>query len=195
MSAHHRVVARPCHRTTRILRRATALGVAGLLALAVTACGEEATAGPSGTTSSTDTHAQGSQGGDLRLADGWVKATSAKMTGAFGVLTNTTGAPVHVVSATTSAAARVELHETRKDSGGAMVMQEAADGFTVPAGGTLRLEPGGNHLMLMGVSRPLAHGTTTAVTLAAEDGRSWTVELAVRDFAGANETYVPSSGH
>lgn len=45
---------------------------------------------------------------------------------------------------------RVELHEV-VDIDGLMTMREREDGFVVPANGELTLEPGGLHVMVMGI--------------------------------------------
>lgn len=58
----------------------------------------------------------------------------------------------------------VSLHHTRMD-GGMMRMAPATGGFEVPPSGTLRMGPGGDHVMLEGVTVPLRAGTTIAVRL------------------------------
>lgn len=130
----------------------------------------------------------------LTLTDGWAKAVPEPdgdaMTGVFGTLTNPTETDIHLTAASSPAAAMVELHETSMD-GGAMVMREAPDGFVVPSGGTLLLEPGGNHIMLMALTEPVPAGSDVVVTLTADDGTEVTVTVAARTFAGAQETYAP----
>jgi copper(I)-binding protein len=50
-----------------------------------------------------------------------------------------------------SAVADAELHETVTDADGVMRMQPRPQGFVVPADGELVLQPGGAHVMLVGV--------------------------------------------
>jgi periplasmic copper chaperone A len=52
----------------------------------------------------------------------------------------------------------------------AMVGMESVDELEVPAGGKLTLEPGGNHLMVMGLKQHPAEGTKVPVTLVFEPG-------------------------
>lgn len=51
--------------------------------------------------------------------------------------------------------------------GGGMGMMEMreVDGIDVPAGGTVRLEPGGYHVMLLDLVEPLVEGQTIPITL------------------------------
>jgi copper(I)-binding protein len=68
-----------------------------------------------------------------------------------------------LVSASTDVADSVELHETNMADDGTMSMQRAP-GFDLPADGELVLEPGGKHIMLVGVDQ-LDVGATISVTL------------------------------
>jgi copper(I)-binding protein len=60
--------------------------------------------------------------------------------------------------------AEVSLHRTVQD-GGMMRMEPAPDGFRVPPDGVLRMEPGGRHVMLEGITVPLSAGAVVAVEL------------------------------
>ena len=76
------------------------------------------------------------------------------MSAAFGMLKNPTDKPIRIIGATSSYATAVQLHEVvAKD--GAMVMQQKAGGFVLPANGMLELKPGGNHLMFVGITKPI----------------------------------------
>jgi copper(I)-binding protein len=124
----------------------------------------------------------------LTMSDGWAKASKAgSMSAAFGMITNPTAKPVRVVAAM-SGFGPMQLHEVvMKD--GAMVMQQKKGGFVIPAGGTLELKPGGNHLMFMKLSRPIAAGQKVALTLVSADGAVLKSTVIAKNFAGANEEY------
>ena len=66
--------------------------------------------------------------------------------------------------------AAVELHESINDNG-VMKMEPHPEGFEIPAGGTLELKPGGKHVMLLGLVKPLAVGDTIELTLNFEGQR------------------------
>lgn len=125
----------------------------------------------------------------LTMTDPWTKATDGMMTGSFGVFENTSDQDVHVVSVTSSLTDRVELHEMVPGEDGQMVMQQSPDGFTVPAGETFELVPGGNHVMLMGLAEPIQPGDEVTYTLETEDGDVLEVTSVARPFTGANESY------
>lgn len=165
-------------------RTATLLAPALAVTLALSACsGSTPAADPS---SSAPT---GPAADAVVVEDAWVKAADSGMSAAFGVVRNTGDHDVTVEGATSSAATGIELHETVDDGTGAMVMQEKEGGFTVPAGGELILEPGGNHLMLMGLTAPVEAGDEVDLTLTFDDGSTLAVTAPAKDYSGANENY------
>ena len=127
------------------------------------------------------------------MSDAWVKSVDSGMTAAFGVLTNTTSETVTVVSAKTSAASKVELHEVVMGADGSMVMQPKPGGFEIGPHQSLTLEPGGFHIMLMGVTAPIAAGDDITIELTMSNGKTLTFHAIAKDFAGANETYTGTS--
>lgn len=103
----------------------------------------------------------------VQAADALCRPTPVgrQMTGCY--LTLTTPTADRLVSASSPDANRVQIHESRVESG-MMMMAELRDGMPLPAGETVKLEPGGDHLMLMGVKEPLAAGDTVTLTLTFE---------------------------
>lgn len=165
--------------TSRTLLRAAAAAVA---ALALAACG---TSSGSGSTTSS------APATPVTASDPWVKTAESGMTAAFMKLTNTTGKDIVLVKAATPAAGMVELHEmAMKD--GQMVMQPKEGGIPIKAGGSAMLEPGGDHIMLMDIPKPIAAGETVALTLTFDDGTTLAVDAVAKDFDGGNESYQPS---
>lgn len=68
--------------------------------------------------------------------------------------------PVVLRGVTTDAAVRLEMHESKTQNG--MATMEAIDTVDVPAGGTVKFEPGGKHLMLWQInSQAIAAGKMT----------------------------------
>ena len=102
-------------------------------------------------------------GGRDRITDAWVKAADDGMSAAFGELTNSSDDDVTVVSARAAVSPMLELHETVENEAGEMVMREIEGGFVIPAAGSLALEPGGNHIMLMDLTAPLNAGDEIAI--------------------------------
>ena len=161
-----------------ITRTNARLGALALVAaLALTGCA---------TTPSTDT---ATEADGVTITDAWVKSAETGMSAAFGDLANTGTEDVTVVSATTEASSMIELHETVENDSGEMVMREKDGGFIIPAGGSFMLEPGGNHIMLMDLTAPLAAGENVTFTLTFADDSTLEFTAPVKDYSGANETY------
>jgi copper(I)-binding protein len=79
----------------------------------------------------------------------------------------------------------VELHETTMGENEVMRMQPVAR-IDVPAGGSTSLEPGGKHVMLIGLKQELSPGQTITLTLNFERSGPLIVEAEVRaDMMGA----------
>lgn len=128
----------------------------------------------------------------LVVSDQWVKAVPADehMSALFGVLTNNSDQEIRVVSGSTAVAGMVEMHET-VDQGGETVMKEKAGGFAIPANGSLTLDPGGDHIMLMDLKQGIKAGETVTLDLRTGDGATVSVSAVARDFAGNQENYQP----
>ncbi|OJU40460.1 MAG: hypothetical protein BGN97_11555 [Microbacterium sp. 69-10] len=165
--------------TIKTQRGTIAASIAALLLLA--GCASEP---------ATPSAAPTQQAGDVvTITDAWVKAAPEGMTAGFGVLENPTGEDVTVVSVQTPAAKAGELHETVADDSGAKVMRQIDGGFTIPADGAFKLEPGGNHLMLMDLTAPLKAGQKVTFTLTFSDKSTMSFTAPVKDYSGANENY------
>jgi periplasmic copper chaperone A len=110
----------------------------------------------------------------------WVRATavSADSSAAYLVITNP-GPADWLVRASSPAADSVTLHETTTDPAG-MTGMGMLDVIGVPAGGTVKLEPGGLHLMIMGLHGPLVAGGTIEVDLVFGGAGTIAVQAAIR---------------
>lgn len=133
----------------------------------------------------------------LEVSMSWVKAdpelNMMKMTGSFGVISNPTSSPIRVIGGFTSISTMLGTHEmAMKD--GAMVMREKIGGFVIPANSNYSLKPGGNHIMLMGLTEDVEAGKLYKVTLITSTGDRVTFKTLGRVFNGANESYDPGTG-
>jgi copper(I)-binding protein len=66
------------------------------------------------------------------------------------------------------------------NEGGVMKMRPLSKGLVIPAGGTVKLEPGGYHLMLLKLKKPLTAGQRFKATLVFEKAGPVEVEFEVR---------------
>jgi hypothetical protein len=87
---------------------------------------------------------------------------------------------VRLVSASSPVAAVVETHETVNDNG-IMRMIPQPDGFLIPARQSLKLEPGGKHIMLIDLAAPLAVGDKFPLTLSFDTGEAMSITVPVMD--------------
>ncbi|GAA3938746.1 hypothetical protein GCM10023085_20210 [Actinomadura viridis] len=164
---------------------------AAVLALAACSGSEPEAAPRTGAATSPAVHGSAAAA-PLTVVDPWVKTADKGMSAAFGTLVNTTGAEITVVSAATPASPSVELHEVT-GAAGKMTMRPREGGFVIPARGRLDLRPGGFHIMLMDVVRPVRPGDPVAFTLTLKDGGTVRFTALGKAFKGGNETYRP--GH
>jgi copper(I)-binding protein len=126
--------------------------------------------------------------GDVAIGHPWTRAAGANGNGAaFMQLRNTGAQPDRLISASTPAARTVELHTMTRD-GDVMRMRPVQD-IPVPAGGAVALQPGGFHIMMIGLTAPMNQGSRVPLTLRFERAGEVQVELAV-EAAGAR-----GSGH
>jgi periplasmic copper chaperone A len=109
-------------------------------------------------------------------ADAWIVEPAAGETSAVAYLTisNPGMYDIYVMSATTSAAEKVEL---RQGSGAAA---KAVTSITVAAYGSAELKADNEHLVLMNLKRPLKAGDTVELTLKTDGGVNIVVSAAVK---------------
>ena len=103
----------------------------------------------------------------VKIDEPWVRGTVAqqKATGAFMRLT--APEPMRLVAGESPVAGVVEIHEMAMD--GDVMRMRAIAGLALPAGRPVELKPGGYHVMLMDLKRPLAGGETVPLTLVFEN--------------------------
>ena len=111
------------------------------------------------------------------VKDAWVRGTVAqqKATGAFLQITSTAGGKL--LSVSSPVAGVVELHEMSMD--GSTMKMRAVDAVELPAGKAVILKPGGLHVMLMDLKKPMADGDSVPLTLVVQgkDGKQETLQV------------------
>lgn len=113
---------------------------------------------------------------EVTVTDAWVRGTVPKQqaTGAFMKLKSTEDAKL--VNAASPAANIVEVHQMVM-SGNVMAMR-AIDDLALPAGKAVELKPGGYHVMLIDLVKPLKAGDKVPITLTIS-GKSGMTKLEV----------------
>lgn len=113
------------------------------------------------------------EGGFVRLLPPGTPNTAAFMT-----LRNDGDTPVRLVAGASSAVGHVELHTHRHENG--MMRMRQIEAITVPAKGSVQLQPGGLHVMLFDLRAPLQEGESFPLTLTFDDGQQLSLSLPVR---------------
>lgn len=122
--------------------------------------------------------------GGLEVVQAWSRPAAAGMTGAGYMTIRNHGKDAQtLLKVETPAAKKVEVHRT-VTSGGVSRMEPVAQ-LSVPAGGEARLAPGGQHLMLIGLVRPLKAGQRLPATLTFASGVKVKAEIVVGTAAPA----------
>lgn len=119
--------------------------------------------------------------GDIQVHHPWSRATppGAKVGVGYMEIRNRGAQADRLVSASTPAAKRVELHVTEHHGEVAKMRQRKA--FEIPAGERLMLTPGGAHLMLVDLAAPLKKGERFKVRLQFERAGDLEVEMEVQE--------------
>ena len=103
--------------------------------------------------------------GSLTITDPWVRASQGGGQAGGGLtITSMGSAPDHLLGGTASGAARVEVHVTSND-GGTIQMRPVEGGIEIRPGETVRLAPGGDHLMFIGLKQSFVEGEPVEGTL------------------------------
>ena len=91
--------------------------------------------------------------GAVTVTDAWIRmpAEGQPNSAGYGTITNETGADITLIGASADIQATFEIHETVADDDGVMSMQEREEGFSIADGESFTLEPGGPHVMMLGI--------------------------------------------
>jgi copper(I)-binding protein len=110
----------------------------------------------------------------------WTRATppSAKTASAYLVLRNVGSSDDRLLRIESQVAETIEVHSMTMD-GGIMRMRRLDAPLTVPASGEVRLDPGGLHLMMMGLKTPLREGERVKLDLVFERAGQVVVEMPI----------------
>ncbi len=135
----------------------------------------------------------------IETADLWVKSSEMSMAGGmtavFGTITNNSAEDITLTGAETEVAGLVEIHEMAMIDG-EMKMQQIDGGLVIPAGKSVSLEPGGNHIMLMELTKAVEAGQEISVTLRFDGADALTINgIVAKPAEGGDEEYHEGEDH
>ena len=119
--------------------------------------------------------------GDIQVSHPWSRATppGAKVGVAYMEIRNRSGQADKLLAASTPIARAVEMHVTQRD--GEVMKMRQVQAFEIPARERYELRPGGSHLMLIDLERPLKKGERLAMRLRFERAGELEIELEVQE--------------
>jgi periplasmic copper chaperone A len=119
--------------------------------------------------------------GALEIRAPWIRASTDEdgIAGGFFTVTNTGPTADRLLSASSSICS-LTIHAI-KVVGGDIAMRRLEDGLGLPPQATITLRPRGYHLLLKGVTKPLAKGGRVPVTLCFERAGEAAVEFLVKE--------------
>lgn len=123
-------------------------------------------------TPDTEGETEGDEMGDMQMPSG--------VSAVYAVLLNRGDTPLKIVGAASPAAVEVQIHETVVENDVAK-MQQLTAGLDLPAGERVELKPGGLHIMLIDLVKPIAPGEAILITFTFETGETLTLGVPVYD--------------
>ncbi|WP_081622000.1 copper chaperone PCu(A)C [Endozoicomonas elysicola] len=120
-------------------------------------------------------HSQEHSKQELQLLNASARATKPGMSSSAAYMTikNGTHEAVQIRSLSSPVAKKTELHTTEMNNG--MMTMRRVDNVTIKSGDKLELKPGGYHVMLMGLKKPIATNSKVPVTITFSNGDKKTV--------------------
>jgi periplasmic copper chaperone A len=132
--------------------------------------------------------------GDLVITQAWSRATpgGAKIGGGYLTIENKGSVADRLIGGSGDVAGKVEVHEMAMNNG-VMTMRPVDKGLTIEPGKTVKLAPGGYHLMLFDLKSPLKQGDKVPLTLEFEKAGKVNLSLDVQGVGAQGPAGADSS--
>jgi copper(I)-binding protein len=115
----------------------------------------------------------------LVVQEAWTRqAPGSDVAAVYLTLRNPSTRPIVIVGVESSVASHAMIHETKTESGQSRMRPH--EQLVVPPGKTVKLEPGGLHVMLHGLTQPVAVGQSVPLVLLLDGGGKVQVAAVVR---------------
>lgn len=136
--------------------------------------------------------AQAAPNAGVTITDAWIRSSEYSdhvggMTGIFAKITNRTNHTIVLAGGSTPIASMVQTHQVVNG-----VMGQKQGGIKIGKGATVILQPGGLHVMLMNLKKPILAGDIVKFTFAFNGARAQTLNLIAKPALAGGENYSPS---
>lgn len=127
-----------------------------------------------------ETKVQATAAESIKIVEPYIRAMppGQKVTAMFMRMENSSSAMQNLVSVETTVSDHIELHQHKMTDG--MMEMGQVENISIDANSTASLEPGGYHIMLIGLKKDLQPGEIVDIKLLFKDGSSKTVKTEVK---------------
>jgi copper(I)-binding protein len=139
--------------------------------------------------------AQELKAGDLVITQAWSRATpgGAKTGGGYLTIENKGSAPDRLIGGSADISDKIQVHEMAMNNG-VMTMRPLDQGLSIEPGKTVKLAPGGYHLMMFDLKGPLKQGDKVPVTLEFEKAGKVKLTLDVQGMGAQGPAAAGNAG-
>ena len=132
--------------------------------------------------------------GDITFVHPWSRPAAQGQNGVIYLeMRNGGAAEDRLIAVSTPLATKVEFHRSTMEDG--IHRMEKVESIAVPAGGAVTLEPGGLHVMLIGLKFMLMAEETIPVTFTFERSGDITTGVAVESRGGSDHSRLDDRDH
>lgn len=111
---------------------------------------------------------------EVAVSNAWARATAPGQVVGVAYLSLKSDKPTKLVAIKSAVADSVEIHEMSMKNG--MMKMRMLEMLDLPAGKLVKLEPGGFHLMLVDLKKPLKAGENIEIVLTFKDGKGTSMQ-------------------
>jgi periplasmic copper chaperone A len=133
--------------------------------------------------------------GDLVITQAWSRATpgGARIAGGYLTIENMGSAPDRLIGGSADVSDKIQVHEMSMNNG-VMAMRQLDKGLAIEPGKTVKLAPGGVHLMILNPKSPFRQGDKVPVTLEFERAGKVKISLDVQGVGAQAPAGAGSAG-
>jgi copper(I)-binding protein len=132
---------------------------------------------------------------DLTIFNSWARpAAEGQYSAVYLTIKNAGEEADTFISAESPIAEKTQIHETRIEDG-VMKMRAVKDGIEIKPGTSLEFKPGGYHIMLLGLKKPLEAGAMAPLTITLAKAGAINMEIKVEKTAPGTVEAHPMDMH